>query len=351
MTPRREGIVSVLDCLLNRGLGTEADTLEFADLKHDALVSKLVNYLNTHRHFLGYCHIEIGQALNDKGVDAILMANDCRVGFQVKSHFDVTEDDFASKVKRQFAEALSYGLDHYYILICSAMIKTGKKDLRQRVAHLLNEIRLFKGINFDAFGPLTAIQYFRSPIVVPRDELLRRKAITDDCLHDFEKGYENLPEVTSPAIVAAQKRLDEEYGDEWWEEEGGKAAWQELQRLIEQAEVDQFNSNFWPALPPEIQQKRADLISSVQMNIDRCRKCKSWGERNEYKLPQWLGHVEESMIPYTSLPNLLRIKETTTQYLEILQATDAGRPHPFEDQESESSSIGWRNGDESFTEL
>ncbi|HWL09458.1 MAG TPA: hypothetical protein VNQ76_13705 [Planctomicrobium sp.] len=214
MTIQREGIVSVLDCLLNRGLGADADTLEFVNMKHDALVTKLVNYLNAHRHFLGYCHIEIGQALNDKGVDVILTAPKCKVGFQVKSHFDVTEDDFASKVKRQFAEALSFGLDHYYILLCSAMMKNGKKDYRQRVAHLLNEIRLFKGVTFDAFGPLTTIQYFRSPVVISRDELLKRMVITDDCLHEYEKGYEHLPEVTSTEIIAAQKRLDEEFGDE-----------------------------------------------------------------------------------------------------------------------------------------
>lgn len=231
------------------------------------------------------------------------------------------------------------------------MMKTGKKDLRQRVAHLLNEIRLFKGINFDAFGPLTTIQYYRSPIVVPRDELLRRKAITDDCLHDFEKGYEHLPEVNSPAIVAAQKRLDEEYGDEWWDDVGGTAARQELQRLIDQAEVDQFTSSFLPSLPPEVQQQRTALISSIQMTLEQCRRCGSWEEKSEYKLPQWLDHVEESMIPYTSLPNLRRIKESVTQYLEIHLAIDNGLPHPFQDKDNESSLVGRRNGDESFTDL
>src|SRR4051812_21819093 len=118
----KQGIVSVLNCLLNRGLGTEADTKAFVTIKHDSLVSTLVQYLNTHRHYLGFCHIEVGQALNDKGVDAILSADGCKVGFQVKSHFDVTEEDFAAKVKRQFAEALSFKLDHYYILVCSALV-------------------------------------------------------------------------------------------------------------------------------------------------------------------------------------------------------------------------------------
>jgi hypothetical protein len=321
----KHGIVSVLGCLLNRGLGTEADTRAFADIKHDALVTTLVNYLNAHRHYLGFCHIEVGQALNDKGVDVILSAEGCRVGFQVKSHFDVTEDDFAAKVKRQFAEALSYKLDHYYILICSAMMKKGRQDYKQRVAHLLNEIRLFQGVNFDAFGPLTTIKYFRAPATVTRDELLTRKAIADDCLYDFEKGYEHLPEVDSGEIRAAHKRLAEEYGDDWWDDKNGEAAWHELQRLIRDAEAKQFTTKFLPSLPPEVQQKRADLIASIQTLLQECRKCKSWQDRSEYKLPLWLDHVEESMIPYTSLSNLLKIKDSVEQYLEVHREADERR--------------------------
>ncbi|QDT91734.1 hypothetical protein [Gimesia algae] len=345
MITQRESIISVLDCLLNLGTGAEEDTLEFANMKHDALVTKLVNYLNTHRHFLGHCHIEVGQALNDKGVDVILTTKDCKVGFQVKSHFDVTEDDFASKVKRQFAEALSHGLDHYYILICSAMIKKDKKDFRQRVTHLLNEIRLFRGVNYNAFSPLVTIQYFRSPIVITRDELLSRKAISDDCLHEYEKGYEHLPEVNSAEIITTQKRFDEAYGDDWFDIEGGTEAWQELQRLIMQAEADQFTTCFWPTLPPDTKQKRADLIFSIQMTLEACRKCKSWGERSEYKLPQWLDQIDESMIPYTSLPNLLRLNENVKQNLEVHQCFDDGRPRTRPDQGNESSHVGWREGD------
>src|SRR5271163_1069135 len=103
----KNGILSVLKCLLSRGLGTEDETKAFADITHDALLATLVSYLNAHRHYLGYCHIEVAQALNDRGVDVIFSAEGCRVGFQVKSHFDVTEDGFAANVKRQFTESLS----------------------------------------------------------------------------------------------------------------------------------------------------------------------------------------------------------------------------------------------------
>ena len=46
-----------------------------------------------------------------------------------------------------------------------------------------------------------------------------------------------------------------------------------------------------------------------------CRKSSAWDDRSEYKLPQWLEHVQEEMIPYTSLPNLMTINENLREYL------------------------------------
>ena len=69
---QHQGIQTVLDCLLNRGLSTEDDTRWFASVRHDDLIRTLLNYLNAHRHFLGYCHIDARQALNDRGVDVVL---------------------------------------------------------------------------------------------------------------------------------------------------------------------------------------------------------------------------------------------------------------------------------------
>jgi hypothetical protein len=97
------GVISVLDCLFCRGLGSEAETAIFRDTKHDDLLIMLTDFLNAHRHYLGYCRIEISQGLNDRGVDVILKTPQCKVGFQVKSHFDVTDNNFASSVKRQFS--------------------------------------------------------------------------------------------------------------------------------------------------------------------------------------------------------------------------------------------------------
>jgi hypothetical protein len=63
-------------------------------------------------------------------------------------------------------------------------------------------------------------------------------------------------------------------------------------------------------LPPEIQQKRAKLISGIQSLLSECRESKHWRSKDEDRLQfHYLEEVPEEMIPYTSIPNLLRIHE------------------------------------------
>jgi hypothetical protein len=317
----KQGISSVLECLLNRGTGSEEDTYYFSDIKHDVLLNTLKDYLNNHRHFLGYCHIEVCQALNDRGVDLILTTNNYKIGFQIKSHFDVTEKDFAAKVKRQFAEALSHDLDLYYILICSAMIIDGNNNYKMRVTHLLNEIGLYKKVDFVVYSPLNTIMIFKHPPTVAREELLKRQAIDESSLHDYEKGYEHLPEVSSDEIDHARQRL-ESYRDDWFDSEEGMEAFGTLQQLIEDKCTEQFITIFLPTLPSNIRQKRTELIEKATSLLAECRNCKSWDDCSEYKLPSCLDQVPEEMIPYTSLPNLLRITDSLKEYLEVHRKMD-----------------------------
>jgi hypothetical protein len=312
----KQGISSVLECLLNRGTGSEEDTHYFSNIKHDVLVNTLKDYLNNHRHFLGYCHIEICQALNDRGVDLKLTTNNYKIGFQIKSHFDVTERDFAANVKRQFAEALSHDLDLYYILICSAMIIDGNNNYKMRVTHLLNEISLYNKVDFVAYSPLNTIMIFKHPPTVSREELLKRQAIDECSLHYYEKGYEHLPEVTSDEIVLTRQKL-EPYYDDLFDSEEGMEIFNTLQQLIEDKHAEQFITTFLPTLPSNIRQKRTKLIEKATSLLAECRNCKSWDDRSEYKLPSWLDQVPEEMIPYTSLPNLLRITDSLKGYLDV----------------------------------
>lgn len=314
---KQDSFRAILECLLNRGLSSDAATSWFKDVKHDRLVDILKNYLDDHRHFLGHCRIEGRQALNDRGVDVLLTAKDFKAGFQIKSHFDVTESTFAANVKRQFAEALSYGLDHYYILICSPL-SVGKTDFGSKISHLTNELTLFQNVRFDVFPPSYTVSLFSSPARVSRNELHFRNALSDDCLEYYEKGYEHLPDPHDGEIEEAERQLDA-IEDDWDGENLGRAL-ADLQYLTLQKLAVTFKTTVLPTLPPDIVRQRETLIAEVDSLLANLRKNEHWDDRSEYKLPNWLYHVPEYMIPCTSLPNLLRIKKSLEEFLERLRS-------------------------------
>lgn len=314
-------LLKLLFCVLDRGAGKTEDTHLFTNMSHQELVSRFIAYIDQHRHYLGYCQIEQSHALNDKGVDVLLRAEGGKVGFQLKSHFDVTEDAFAANVKRQLAESFAHGLDHYFILVCSPLIKTEKTDYSHRISHMLNELSMMKTNYHVAYGPLNTVRFFSGLPAVSRDDLLVRKAIDDDCLHEYEKGYEHLPEPTDDELREAEERLDA-YGDDWPDSSEGRTAFEHLEALLHKKAGEYYVATFLPTLSPEMRQRRAALISVAQNCLAECRKCKSWDDRSEYKLPQWLDHVPEDMIPFTSLPNLLRINASLQEYLEVHRKMD-----------------------------
>lgn len=310
-------IHDAVDCLLSRGFSPDPDTKYFERLSHDSLVAALTSYLNSHRHFLGSCRLERAHSMNERGVDLFLLAGEEKMGFQIKSENDVSQDTFAANVKRQFAEALTHDLTHYFILICASMPAHGS-----RISHLMNEIGLFKRVRFSIYSPNNLVIPFRDRPTVTRDELLLRHAITDEALYDYERGYEDLPEVMDADIESAQRVVDR-FGGDWWDSEGGIEAFNKLTSVIEQKQRRQFETDFYPTLPIEIRQKRKALIDSAADLLKKCRACASWDERSEYKLSSWIEHVPEEMIPYTSIPNLLRINDQLKQYYRIHVDQDA----------------------------
>ena len=315
-------LLRLLFCLLDRGTGTSDETLLFDGMSHEQLVRTFTEYLNQHRHYIGYCHIEQSHALNDRGVDIILRAHGGKIGFQIKSHFDVRQEDFAANVKRQYTESFAHGLDHYIILICCPFRKEGKVDLQQKVSHLLNELSSMKTDYHSAYGPLNTVKYLMGLPTLGRDELLLRRAIASDAMREYEKGYEHLPEIDDEEIRRTQAHF-ESFGDEWWDESEGQEAFDRLNDVLKRKAAEQFTSRFLPTLPPEVKQRRAELISTAHALLAACRECKSWQERSEYKLPQWLDNVDEEMIPYTSIPNLLRIVQSLKRYLAVHKEMDA----------------------------
>ena len=139
---------------------------------------------------------------------------------------------------------------------------------------------------------------------------------------EYEKGYEHLPELDDQEIRDAQAHFDS-FGDEWFDLPDGQVAFDRLNEVLKRKAAEQFTSRFLPTLPPDVKQRRLELVLTAQALLAACRECKSWRDRSEYKLPQWLDNVDEDMIPYTTLPNLLRIAHSLKQYLAVHKEMDA----------------------------
>jgi hypothetical protein len=138
-----------------------------------------------------------------------------------------------------------------------------------------------------------------------------RDANLRDRLLSFERGYEDLPFPSDGEIERARstvESLDPE-SDEYLE------AFERYKRLADRRLGDAFLSSIQPTLSPGVQRLRAELITSIQSLLADCRRCPTWDDRSEYKLGSWLEHVDEEMIPYTSLPNLRRIKSNLEELL------------------------------------
>jgi hypothetical protein len=312
----------IIVALLNRGLSNKESTACFANVSHDDLVTRFTDYLNKHRHFLGHCHIEQSHALNDKGVDIILRTDDAKIGFQIKSHFDVAETEFAAKVKRQLAESFIHSLDQYIILICSPLEDQGT-SYAAKISHLLNELSHMdmKMPYHSAYGPMNTVQYFLNPSVVSRDELLLQKAITNDALHEYEKGFEHLPEIGDAELQAASRKCDA-FGDDLFDTDEGRQAYSDFQTLWNKKQAAQFVDTFLPTVPEHIRERRVEMTTCIQNRLMQCRNCKSWDDKSEYKLRSWLEWLDEDMIPFTSLPNLIRLKSDIDRYYNIHAAMD-----------------------------
>src|SRR5207253_11516152 len=113
----------------------------------------------------------------------------------------------------------------------------GKKDLRPRINNLLNEMALYKNVNFTSLAPTHAVKLFSEASQMSRDELLTRGAISDDYWYAHEKGYEHLPEIEDDeAIVAANKRLAK-FGDSAWCSEEGLEAFRVCVQLVQQKQA------------------------------------------------------------------------------------------------------------------
>jgi hypothetical protein len=168
-----QSFVTQISCLLDRGSGTSDETSYFANKSHKDLVDEFRSYLEMHVPLIGSSHIEITQALNDRGTDLLLQRGSNKIGFQIKSHYDVSENDFSAKVKRQLAESNAHGLDKWFLLICSPL-QYEDYNYTGKIAHLLNELSTYKTDYAEAYGPRNTIKYFNNPDPLSKEEFTFR---------------------------------------------------------------------------------------------------------------------------------------------------------------------------------
>lgn len=174
---KEENLVTSISILLNQPTTDEKDIKYFENKKHDELVDELKQYLLKNGDYIGNPHLEFLQGLNDHGVDLLLKThNNIKVGFQVKSHFDVAENDFAKNLKRQIAESSFHDINKLYILIC-APFKSGKNNYKSKISHVLSELSGFKTNYHCAYSPTSCIGLFLKNI----------KANNEDFFSTFKK--------------------------------------------------------------------------------------------------------------------------------------------------------------------
>jgi hypothetical protein len=150
---KQEAIINI-STILNRKSSNDDKTAFFESKKHDDLLDLVLQYIENSSVLVGNPKVFKTQALNDHGVDLIVeFPNGCKIGMQIKSNFDVSEKDFAVKVKAQFAESQFHGLDKWYLLICSPLKESGGKSYSSKISHLINEFSSYKTSYHAVYNP------------------------------------------------------------------------------------------------------------------------------------------------------------------------------------------------------
>lgn len=148
-------------------------------------------------------------------------------------------------------------------------------------------------------------------------------------LMNFAEGHDTLPTPTPEEIKEAVKAYEARLTSEQEQ--------RQLQRLLDryasediERERLEYLLHRMDSLPVEIRAEREKLLDSIGTFLADCRRCRSWDERSELKLPQWLEHEPPFLLPFLSLPKLARVERNLREYLRIHQEADARDGVPWE---------------------
>jgi PIN domain len=145
------------------------------------------------------------------------------------------------------------------------------------------------------------------------------QAVLPDCRYfvdlktmlEFAKGYESLSEPSDEQFKLAVDMRD--LHDEESEEYGNFH--DIVMELLNKKVASDFELKVAATVPEEVKVIRAELAEDISELLKRLRACPTWNGRSEDKLPQWLEFVPEEMVRYTSLPNMVRIRNNLGEFL------------------------------------
>jgi hypothetical protein len=126
----------------------------------------------------------------------------------------------------------------------------------------------------------------------------------------------SIPENSS--IYKIEKEFENKYPD-WDFCDDNTEGWEEYSKILDandKALVHAFEKDI-ENLPDYIKKLRKQLLIDIQELLAKCREKKSWDNRSELKLYQWLEDRQESEIPLSKLSDLFLIKDNIQEYLQV----------------------------------
>ena len=142
-----------------------------------------------------------------------------------------------------------------------------------------------------------------------------------DELLKIDQGYESLPTPPEGKEIVQTMGMISELEDEGYDDTDEYfAAVEEVEDFYDSRLSQEFLTNIRPNLPEELRRRRDEACDHIEELLLKCRGCQSWDVKSEDKLPQWLEHVPEHMLRYTSLAKILRIEGSIKRYLRIHEA-------------------------------
>ncbi len=95
--------------------------------KHDVLCEYLISQIEQ-LEFSTRPRIDMNQCLADSGVDILIAIGEVKYGVQVKSHLDISQQDFRSKLYSQIENSRRHGLRKLWIILAGDMTSRSQSE-------------------------------------------------------------------------------------------------------------------------------------------------------------------------------------------------------------------------------